>query len=85
MKGGFRSGLLFSSGFTIQRAILSEIAYLSLAGIFMTSIVFGITYVAVGAAMAAAGVYIYFRKTIFHIHIISHYLERLAGMHRSST
>ena len=82
MKGGFRSGLLFSSGFTIQRAILSEIAYLSLAGIFMTSIVFGITYVAVGAAMAAAGVYIYFRKTNFHIHIISHYLERLAGMHR---
>ena len=40
------------------------------------SIVFGITYVAVGAAMAAAGVYIYFRKTNFHIHIISHYLER---------
>ena len=82
MKGGFRSGLVFSSGFTLQRAFLAEIAYLSLAGIFMTAAAFGLTYVAVGVAMAAAGLYIYFRKTNFHIHIISHYMERLSGIHQ---
>ncbi|MEM3855829.1 MAG: hypothetical protein QW298_01525, partial [Candidatus Micrarchaeaceae archaeon] len=36
-KGGAKAGLIFSTGFTIQRAVLSEVAYLALAGIFMTS------------------------------------------------
>ena len=69
-KGGMKSGLIFSSGFTIQRAILSEIAYFALAGIFMTATVFGITYLLVGLAMFIAGLYIK-RKSIYpHWHFI---------------
>lgn len=69
-KGGMKAGLIFSSGFTIQRAILSEIAYFALAGIFMTASVFGITYLIVGAAMFAAGLYIKRKSMYPHWHFI---------------
>ncbi len=71
-KGGAKAGLLFSSGFTLQRAILSEIAYWALPGIFLTSGAFGLTYILVGAAMAAAGIYMSKYKDYFHFH----YLEK---------
>ncbi|MEM3839074.1 MAG: hypothetical protein QXF01_00640 [Candidatus Micrarchaeaceae archaeon] len=75
-KGGMKAGLIFSAGFTIQRAILSEIAYFALAGIFMTTAIFGATYFIVGLAMAMAGLYIK-RKDIYpHWHFIE---ERLGS------
>lgn len=53
-RGGFKAGAMFSTGFTVQRALLSQIAYFALAGIFMTAMAFGLTYILVGVAMAAA-------------------------------
>lgn len=82
-KGGMKAGLIFSTGFTIQRSILSEIAYLALAGIFMTAAAFGITYIFVGIAMAAAGLYIKRRSVSPHIHSIERWLNRLFKIHKS--
>ena len=82
VKGGAKAGLIFSSGFTIQRAIMSEIAYLALAGIFMTSVAFGITYVAVGAAMFGAGVYIKNKKIYPHWHWLEERLSYITGIHK---
>ncbi|MCL5437370.1 MAG: hypothetical protein M1417_01570 [Candidatus Thermoplasmatota archaeon] len=42
-RGGARAGMIFATGFTIQRSILSELAYFALAGIFLTSLSFGLT------------------------------------------
>ncbi len=82
-KGGMKAGLIFSSGFTIQRAILSEIAYFALAGIFLTSSVFGATYVVVGLVMLAAGLYIKQSGIYLHWHFIE---EKLGSyfIHRKS-
>ncbi|EQD77954.1 conserved hypothetical protein, membrane, partial [mine drainage metagenome] len=74
-------GLIFSSGFTLQRAILSEISFLALAGIFMSTTVFGVTYVLVGLAMALVGIYIAKKGKIFHIHIMEKYLGRIFRLH----
>ena len=82
VKGGAKAGLVFSSGFTIQRAIMSEIAYLALAGIFMTSVAFGITYIAVGAAMFGAGVYIKNKKIYPHWHWLEEKLSYVTGIHK---
>ena len=84
-KGGMEAGLIFSSGFTLQRAVLSEIAYFALAGIFMTAFAFGITYVCVGIAMLVAGIYIK-RKSIYpHWHYIEHWLGSALGVHKKGS
>ncbi len=80
-RGGFKAGAIFSAGFTLQRAILSEIAYFALAGIFMTAWAFGITYVMVGIAMAAAGIYISRKGKYAHFHIIENYLGKIFHLH----
>ncbi len=82
-KGGMKAGLIFSSGFTIQRAILSEVAYFALAGIFMTTLVFGITYVLVGLAMFIAGIYIKRKSIYLHWHFLEEKLGALF-IHRHS-
>lgn len=81
---GMKAGLIFSTGFTLQRALLSEIAFLALAGIFMTATAFGITYIFVGIAMAAAGIYIASSGKYLHWHYLEHSLGRLAGLHRNN-
>jgi sulfite exporter TauE/SafE len=80
-KEGARAGMIFATGFTIQRAVMSEVAYFALAGIFLTALSFGITYIFVGIAMAAAGVYFARRKGYFHIHTIETALEHLLKIH----
>lgn len=80
-KGGFKAGAMFSAGFTFQRAILSEVAYFALAGIFMTAMAFGITYILVGVAMAAAGIYIATRGKYVHFHFIENYLGKAFHLH----
>ncbi|MGC8568119.1 MAG: hypothetical protein ACP5LP_02660 [Candidatus Micrarchaeia archaeon] len=75
-KGGAKAGLFFSTGFTIQRAILSEIAFFALAGIFMNNYAEAITYIFVGIAMSLAGLYL--AKTSKYLHW--HYLERKLGV-----
>ena len=69
-KGGMKAGLIFSSGFTIQRAILSEAAFFffAMTGIFLSAVTFGITYILVGFAMVVAGLYIMNKGKYLHWH-----------------
>lgn len=81
-KRGMKAGMTFSGGFTLQRAVLSEIAYLALAGIFMSASMDGISYVIVGLGMAFAGIYITRRGRIAHYHGIERGLYRMFGIHK---
>lgn len=81
-KRGMKAGLTFSGGFTLQRAILSEIAFLALAGIFMSASMDGISYIVVGLGMAFAGIYISRRGHVAHFHSIEKGLYRLFGIHK---
>lgn len=84
-KGGAKAGLYFSTGFIIQRAILSEISYFALAGIFMTSIIFGVTYILVGLAMALAGIYLARKGKYLHWHYIEKQLGVIFGIHKKES
>ncbi|MGC9116740.1 MAG: hypothetical protein ACP5ID_03945, partial [Conexivisphaera sp.] len=75
-RGGARAGLVFSSGFTLQRALLTELAYFALASVLETSLAFGLVYVIVGAVMLAAGLYIAGRGGYPHWH----YIEEKLGV-----
>ena len=55
---GLAAGLMFSASFTLQRAIASELAYLSLARWLASPRVDAVVYLVVGAAMAVAGVHV---------------------------
>lgn len=67
-RGGLRAGLVFSSGFTLQRALASELAYLALAGFLMHAVAENVIYVLVGMLMAASGYYVLFRGAHGHRH-----------------
>lgn len=84
-KGGAKTGLIFSSGFMIQRSILSELAYLALAGIFMTTTAFGITYIIVGIAMFVAGIYISRKGGYLHWHYLERKLEEATRIHKKGS
>ncbi|MCL4404746.1 hypothetical protein M1583_02025 [Candidatus Marsarchaeota archaeon] len=79
---GMKAGFIFSSGFTLQRALVSELAYFALVGILTTSLVFGITYIFVGLAMFLAGVYIKEKGVYLHWHWIEAKLGTLTGLHK---
>lgn len=79
---GMKAGMTFSGGFTLQRAILSEVAYLALAGIFMSAAVDGISYIVVGIGMAFAGLYIANRGHVAHFHGLEKSLYRVFGIHK---
>lgn len=81
-KKGMKAGMTFSGGFTLQRAILSEIAYLALAGIFMSASVDGISYIAVGIGMAFAGIYISRKGSVAHLHGLEKRLYHVFGIHK---
>jgi hypothetical protein len=69
VKGGLLAGLLFSLGFTLQRAFLTTIGYIGLAKIYQVYNLDGPVYIAVGILMAIAGSYVLHGKYI-HIHLI---------------
>lgn len=79
---GMKAGMTFSGGFTLQRAIMSEIAYLALAGIFMSASMDGISYILVGIGMAFAGIYISRHGHVAHFHGIEKGLYRIFGIHK---
>lgn len=80
-KGGAKAGMIFSGGFTVQRAIMSELAAFALAG-FMESLFFnGIVYVIVGAVMALSGFYIANKLSYPHIHAIEEAFYRIFRVH----
>lgn len=81
-KQGMKAAFYFSLAFTVQRAIVSELAYLALA-----PFVFSISryiYLIVGVVMFAAGV-IVLKKNIYpHLHFVGHHHTDVRHMETSS-
>ena len=73
-RSGMKAGLAFSSGFTLQRAILTTLGFVGLAAIYQTYHLDGPVYIVVGAVMAIAGAYILNKKIYLHLPI-----DRLLG------
>ncbi len=76
-RGGLKSGLVFSTGFAVQRAILTALGFLGLASIYLVYNLDGPIYVLVGIAMFGAGWFL-LRGSDIHLPL-DHLLERLFG------
>jgi ABC-type nickel/cobalt efflux system permease component RcnA len=57
-KSGMKAGLLFSAGFTAQRAFLTTIGFLGLAAFYQKYSLDGPVYIVVGFVMTVAGSYV---------------------------
>jgi sulfite exporter TauE/SafE len=66
---GLRVGLIFSLAFTAQQALMSELAYLGLAGWFTFEHLHDILYLVVGILMVAAGLFVTGRGVLPHLHL----------------
>jgi hypothetical protein len=66
-KGGMRAGMLFSLAFTIQRSIMSELAYFALTDFAKHALFNFWVYIVIGAVMAASGFYVLKRGKILHM------------------
>jgi hypothetical protein len=71
-KEGMRAGLYFAAAFTIQRTLVSELAYLALAPFLFGPAVNGIVYTIVGIVMCAAGAIVLRRNRYLHLHLFGH-------------
>ena len=76
-RGGFRAGLTFSAGFTLQRTILTALGFLGLAAIYTEFNLDGPIYILVGVAMLAAGWFL-LRGSDIHLPL-DRAMERLFG------
>ncbi|MDA8346360.1 MAG: hypothetical protein M0Z66_12890 [Thermaerobacter sp.] len=65
VRGGLIVGGIFALAFTLQRAVLSELAYLGLSRVLSSPAINNPVYIAVGSAMAIAG-YIALRRAREH-------------------
>ncbi len=74
-KEGMKAGLYFSAAFTLQRMLISELAYLALAPFLLSPIINGVVYVAVGIAMSAAGAIVLRQNRYLHLHLLGHHHE----------
>jgi hypothetical protein len=72
-KEGMKAGLYFSAAFTVQRMIVSELAYLALAPFLLLPLVNGVVYVLVGVAMSAAGGLVLRKNQYPHLHLVGHH------------
>ena len=72
---GMKAGLFFSAAFTIQRMLISELAYLALAPFLLSSSINGVVYIVVGLAMSAAGAVVLSRNRYPHLHVVGHHHE----------
>lgn len=66
---GMRSALAFSLSFTIQRALLSELAYLGLIHLADNATYNSVIYIVVGAVMVAAAFYVLRLRCSLHLHL----------------
>lgn len=84
-KEGMKAGLYFSAAFTLQRTILSEVAYLALAPFLISSEINGIVYIVVGIAMTVAGWVVLSKNRYPHLHVLGHHHDdaRQMGMSKS--
>jgi hypothetical protein len=67
-KEGMKAGFYFSGAFTVQRMLISELAYLALAPCLLVPILNGIVYFVFGSAMSAAGAIVLRRSRYPHLH-----------------
>ncbi|MDE1852195.1 MAG: hypothetical protein KGI38_00415 [Thaumarchaeota archaeon] len=72
-RGGMKAGLMFSTGFTIQRSILAALGFAGLAAVYQLYNLAGYVYVVVGIGMLLAGYYL-LKGTDIHVP-----LDRLFG------
>lgn len=81
-KEGMKVGLYFSGAFTLQRTIISELAYLALTPFFLSPIINGIVYFVVGLAMSIAGGIVLRRNLYPHLHPLRthHMLDQEMGV-----
>ncbi|HVB37985.1 MAG TPA: hypothetical protein VND92_05575 [Vicinamibacterales bacterium] len=83
-RAGMRAGLYFSAAFTLQRMLVSELAYLALAPFLRSPKVNGVVYVIVGAVMSAAGYAVLRRGRYPHLHLLGHHHEDAEPMETTS-
>ena len=72
-KEGMKAGLCFSAAFTVQRMIISELAYLALAPFFLSPKINGIVYIVVGFVMSLAGLIVFRKNRYPHLHLGIHW------------
>ena len=77
---GMKAGLFFSAAFTVQRMLLSEVAYLALAPFLLSPTINGIVYITVGLAMSAAGAIVLRHNRYPHLHLLGHHHEEAREM-----
>lgn len=78
-KKGMTAGLVFSAGFTAQRAFLTTLGFIGLAAVYKQYNLDGPVYVLVGIAMVIAGAYILNKKKYIHLPFDS----ALASLHHT--
>ena len=82
-KEGLKAGLYFSAAFTLQRAFISELAYLALAPFLLSTTINGIVYMVVGLVMSAAGAIVLRRNHYPHFHLVGHHHAHIQDMETS--
>ena len=82
-KEGMKAGLYFSAAFTLQRAFISELAYLALAPFLLSTTINGIVYIVVGLAMSVAGAIVLRRNRYPHFHLVGHHHAHIQEMETS--
>jgi sulfite exporter TauE/SafE len=83
-KQGMRAGLYFSAAFTVQRMLVSELAYLALAPFLLSPTINGVVYVVVGVVMSAAGTIVLRQNQYLHLHFLGHHHEEACDMETTS-
>jgi hypothetical protein len=83
-KEGVKAGIYFSAAFTVQRMLISEVAYLALAPFLLSPEINGIVYGAVGLAMSGAGLMVLRKNRYPHLHLLAEWHE-LAGTGQGAT
>ena len=68
-RSGMRSALAFSLSFTVQRALLSELAYLGMLKITANPTWNAAVYIVVGAVMVLAAFYVLRFRCALHLHL----------------
>jgi hypothetical protein len=74
-KEGMKAGFYFSAAFTVQRMLVSEFAYFSLAPFLLSPGAQGVVYVVVGLTMSAAGAIVLRKNRYPHLHLVGHWDE----------
>ncbi len=81
---GMRTGAWFAAGFTAQRMLISELAYLALAPLLRSAAINAAVYVIVGSVMSLAGWVLLRRQRYAHLHFLGHHHETRDEMDRST-